>query len=138
MVLFYHLTWCPVLLDHYRGNPMRQKRQERFWTASAGRAAANPMDGVSKKVVQRNREFVKPTIWCWLPVTRRLNALSSAKGIKAICLETPKCGLPQAKRLSNASSSILPIKRLTHASGFLYFTGCKVSFGFATKRYYVD
>jgi hypothetical protein len=31
-----------------QGIPMRQKRQERFWTASAGREAANPMDGVSK------------------------------------------------------------------------------------------
>ena len=30
-----------------QGNPIRQKRQERFWTASAGREAANPMDGVS-------------------------------------------------------------------------------------------
>jgi hypothetical protein len=32
-----------------RGIPMRQKRQERFWTASARREALKPMDGVSKK-----------------------------------------------------------------------------------------
>ena len=32
---------------------MRQKRPERFWTASAGREAANPRDGVSNVVHRR-------------------------------------------------------------------------------------
>jgi hypothetical protein len=44
---------------------MRQKRQERFWTASAGREAANPMDG-GEQVVQRIRAFETQTVLrCW-------------------------------------------------------------------------
>ncbi len=54
---------------------MRQKRLERFWTASAGREAANPMDGVSKV------STVKPGISKANNLALRwLNALSSAKG----------------------------------------------------------
>ncbi len=53
--------WHPDGIFLERGNPMRQKRQERFWTASAGRVAANPMEGVSNEYsesgLSKRRQF---------------------------------------------------------------------------------